>query len=120
MEPLWKTHLAADTAYDTQYHHNPRDEIVSFLNDPPGVVLDIGCGGGATGKLIKAKFPGTRVIGTDRTSAEGWDATERADERPSGEGQHVPRLGVFTEGPPRSRGGRQHNEVDNGTSIRTP
>jgi len=27
--------------------------------------LDIGCGGGATGKLIKEKFPGTRVIGIE-------------------------------------------------------
>jgi trans-aconitate methyltransferase len=29
------------------------------------VVLDIGCGGGATGKLIKEKFPGTRVLGIE-------------------------------------------------------
>src|SRR4030095_3254944 len=65
MEPLWKTHLAQDIAFDPQYHQNPRDEIASFINDPPGVVLDIGCGGGATGKLIKEKFPGTRVIGIE-------------------------------------------------------
>ena len=49
MEPLWKTHLAQDTAFDPQYHENPRDEIASFISDPPGVVLDVGCGGGATG-----------------------------------------------------------------------
>ena len=65
MEPVWKTHLAADTGFDPQYHQNPRVEIASFLNDAPGVVLDIGCGGGATGKLIKEKFPGTRVIGIE-------------------------------------------------------
>ena len=47
------------------YHQNPRVEIASFINAPPGVVLDIGCGGGATGKLIKEKFPGTRVIGIE-------------------------------------------------------
>jgi len=80
MEPLWKTHLAADTAYDTQYHHNPRDEIVSFLNDPPGVVLDIGCGGGATGKLIKAKFPGTRVIGIERNPSAAAHAGQVIDD----------------------------------------
>ena len=61
--PVWKTHLAADAAFDPQYHQNPRVEIVSFVNEPPGVVLDVGCGGGATGRLIKEKFPGTRVIG---------------------------------------------------------
>jgi SAM-dependent methyltransferase len=65
MEPVWKTHLAADTGFDPQYHQNPRVEIASFLNDAPGIVLDIGCGGGATGKLIKEKFPGTRVIGIE-------------------------------------------------------
>ena len=28
-------------------------------------VLDVGCGGGATGRLIKQKFPGTKVIGIE-------------------------------------------------------
>ncbi|TMH28851.1 MAG: class I SAM-dependent methyltransferase [Betaproteobacteria bacterium] len=64
-EPVWKTHLAADSVFDPQYHQSARAEVVSFLNDPPGVVLDVGCGGGATGKLIKEKFPGTRVIGIE-------------------------------------------------------
>jgi len=63
--PVWKTHLATDTVFDPQYHQNARTEIVSFLNEPPGVVLDVGCGGGATGKLIKEKFPGTRVVGIE-------------------------------------------------------
>ena len=66
--PVWQTHLAADLAFDPQYHQNPRVEIASFINAPPGVVLDIGCGGGATGKLIKEKFPGTRVIGIEMNS----------------------------------------------------
>ena len=65
MEPVWKTHLGADVPFDPVYHENPRVEIASFINEPPGVVLDIGCGGGATGKLIKAKFPGTKVIGIE-------------------------------------------------------
>ena len=63
--PVWQTHLASDLAFDPQYHQNPRVEVASFINEPPGVVLDIGCGGGATGKLIKEKFPGTRVIGVE-------------------------------------------------------
>lgn len=62
---LWQTHLGPDVAFDAAYHHNPRTEIASFLNEPPGTVLDIGCGGGATGRLIKQKFPGTRVIGIE-------------------------------------------------------
>ena len=63
--PVWKTHLAADLRVRSQYHQNPRVEIASFINAAPGVVLDVGCGGGATGKLIKEKFPGTRVIGIE-------------------------------------------------------
>ena len=62
---VWQTHLGTDAAFDPVYHTNPRDEIMSFLNEPPGTVLDIGCGGGATGQLIKNKFPGTRVIGIE-------------------------------------------------------
>jgi hypothetical protein len=54
-------HWPPTIAFDPQYHQNPRVEIASFINEPPGVVLDVGCGGGATGKLIKEKFPGTRV-----------------------------------------------------------
>ena len=62
---LWQTHLGPDVAFDTTYHQNPRTEIASFIAEPPGTVLDIGCGGGATGRLIKEKFPGTRVIGIE-------------------------------------------------------
>ena len=65
MEPVWKTHLGTDVPFDPAYHENPRVEIASFINEPPGVVLDIGCGGGAMGKLIKTKFPGTQVIGIE-------------------------------------------------------
>jgi 2-polyprenyl-3-methyl-5-hydroxy-6-metoxy-1,4-benzoquinol methylase len=63
--PLWQTHLGPDVAFDPQYHQNPRSEIASFVAEPPGTVLDVGCGGGATGKLFKEKFPGTRVVGIE-------------------------------------------------------
>ncbi len=65
MTYLWQTHLGTDTPFDPAYHTNPRTEIMSFLTEAPGTVLDIGCGGGATGKLVKEKFPGTRVVGIE-------------------------------------------------------
>jgi trans-aconitate methyltransferase len=74
MSHLWETHLGTQIAFDPAYHQNPRVEIASFINEPPGVVVDIGCGGGATGKLIKEKFPGTRVIGVELNA----DAAEHA------------------------------------------
>lgn len=65
MPHVWQTHLGTDAAFDPLYHTNPRVEIMSFLGEPPGTVLDIGCGGGATGVLVKEKFPGTRVVGIE-------------------------------------------------------
>ena len=62
---VWQSHVGANVAFDPLYHTNPRHEIMSFLRDPPGTVLDIGCGGGMTGELIKRKFPGTPVIGIE-------------------------------------------------------
>ena len=71
---VWQSHLGEDVAFDPLYHTNQRHEIMSFLRDPPGTVLDIGCGGGMTGQLIKQKFPGTPVIGIeiDANAAEHW------------------------------------------------
>jgi 2-polyprenyl-3-methyl-5-hydroxy-6-metoxy-1,4-benzoquinol methylase len=60
----WQSHLGTNT-FDPSYHTNPRVEIMSFLGEPPGTLLDIGCGGGATGVLVKQKFPGTRVVGIE-------------------------------------------------------
>lgn len=68
MSYLWESHLGDETPFNPEYHLSARTEIASFLNEPPGVVLDVGCGGGATGKLIKEKFPGTRVIGIELNS----------------------------------------------------
>jgi SAM-dependent methyltransferase len=62
---VWQTHLGSQSPFDPLYHTNPRIEIMSFLREPPGTVLDIGCAGGATGQLVKQKFPGTRVIGIE-------------------------------------------------------
>ncbi|MBU2844710.1 glycosyltransferase [Acidithiobacillus ferriphilus] len=48
-----------------EYHNHPRPELVHAFFRSPGLVLDVGCGGGATGKLIKEKWPDARVIGMD-------------------------------------------------------
>src|SRR5947207_209454 len=65
MRGLWKTHLGERVAYDPQYHDNARAEIASFVDEAPGLVLDVGCGGGATGRLLKQKFPGARIVGIE-------------------------------------------------------
>lgn len=60
----WQSHLGT-TTFDSSYHTNPRVEIMSFIDEAPGTLLDVGCGGGATGELVKQKFPGTRVVGIE-------------------------------------------------------
>ena len=62
---VWQTHLGNDAPFDPRYHSNPRTEIMNFIAEPPGTVVYIGCGGGATGRLVKEKFPGTRVVGVE-------------------------------------------------------
>jgi len=74
MHKVWKTHLGNEVAYDPQYHDNARVEIASFISEAPALVLDVGCGGGATGRVLKQKFPGTRVVGVESNP----QAAERA------------------------------------------
>ena len=72
MTYLWQSHLGDGAAFDAAYHTKPRTEILSFVSEFPGTVLDVGCGGGATGRLLKEKFPQTRVVGVEanREAAE--------------------------------------------------
>lgn len=77
--PAWKTHLDANAPFDADYHQARRKEIASFFDAPPGVVVDVGCGAGATGRLLKEKFPGTRVIGVERNVHAAAIAREHFD-----------------------------------------
>jgi 2-polyprenyl-3-methyl-5-hydroxy-6-metoxy-1,4-benzoquinol methylase len=79
MSYLWQTHLGTDVSFDSQYHQSERSEIASFFSESPGTVLDIGCGGGGTGKLIKQKFPGTRVIGIELNRHAAEHARQHLD-----------------------------------------
>ena len=80
MRELWKTHLGDSVGYDPQYHDNPRVEIASFISEPPALVLDVGCGGGATGRLLKQKFPGIRVVGIESNAAAAAQARQFLDD----------------------------------------
>ena len=80
MAPIWKTHLGDEVPYDAQYHDNTRVEIASFISEPPALVLDVGCGGGATAKLIKQKFPAAKVVGIERNPQAAERARKFVDE----------------------------------------
>jgi SAM-dependent methyltransferase len=80
MRELWKTHLGDSVGYDPQYHDSPRVEIASFISEAPALVLDVGCGGGATGRLLKQKFPGIRVVGLESNPAAAAQARQCLDD----------------------------------------
>lgn len=66
MAYLWETHLSVSSAdLDPVYHQKPRSEILAVLERPPRRFLDIGCGGGATGGLLKSRYRGTFGIGVE-------------------------------------------------------
>ncbi|MHB1706482.1 MAG: glycosyltransferase [Acidithiobacillus sp.] len=55
-----------DAAKDFQaYHNHPRPELIQSFFRAPGLVLEVGCGGGPTGRLIKEKWPESVVVGMD-------------------------------------------------------
>jgi SAM-dependent methyltransferase len=80
MRSLWKTRLGDSVSYDPQYHDNPRIEIASFVSEPPSLVVDVGCGAGAAGRVLKQKFPGTCVIGVESNPEAAARAREVLDE----------------------------------------
>lgn len=77
--PVWRTHLVPEPPVDDRYHDAARVEIASFFDAPPGLVVDVGCGAGATGALLKRKFPGTRVVGIERNARAADVARGRLD-----------------------------------------
>jgi SAM-dependent methyltransferase len=76
---VWQSHLGSEVAFDAGYHEVSRSDILSFISQPPGTVLDIGCAGGTTGRLVKQKFPGTRVIGIEPNLAAASQARQFLD-----------------------------------------
>jgi trans-aconitate methyltransferase len=69
-EPVWRRHLASASVEASSYHaKRPRSELVDLLPGAPRTLLEIGCGSGLTGRLVKERFPGCRVIGIDINDA---------------------------------------------------
>lgn len=59
------------TRYEEKYEDRPRMELMGLLDVPFRDVLEIGCGAGATGRVIKQQHPGVvyRGIEIDRAAA---------------------------------------------------
>ncbi|MBF0329836.1 MAG: class I SAM-dependent methyltransferase [Nitrospirae bacterium] len=59
-------------SHDVKYGDSPRIEIANLITWIPENILEIGCGTGATGQLLKQKFPNLfyKGIELDKTAAE--------------------------------------------------
>jgi len=77
---VWQRYLGReDVSYQPGYHDNPRTDVVDRLGVVPKCVLEIGCGSGATGKLIKERFPDATVIGVESNLQAADLARKRMD-----------------------------------------
>jgi len=66
MPYLWKSHLAGVSGdLDPIYHQKARSEILPYIDWEPRRILDIGCGGGATGRLLQEHFPNCELYGIE-------------------------------------------------------
>ncbi len=61
------------------YGDVPRTELIELIQEPPEQVLEIGCSSGATGMVIKQKFPDVEYIGMDSNKKLAEIAQTRLD-----------------------------------------
>lgn len=79
-EHVWQRYLGREEVpYQPSYHDNPRIDVVDRLGVVPKCVLEIGCGSGSTGALIKERFPGATVIGVESNLQAADLARKRMD-----------------------------------------
>lgn len=66
--------ISAPLNYNSVYDGEANTDVVSFLNREDKAILDVGCGCGETGGLIKQLFPQAHVVGLSCSPQE----TERS------------------------------------------
>ena len=67
-----KNYLSPLNEKAADYGDNPRRELLEFIREPNGSVLEIGCGRGAFGEIVKKEYPDIHYVGLelDRNAAE--------------------------------------------------
>jgi SAM-dependent methyltransferase len=60
--------------YNDKYGNLPRMDILGLLDFRFGSILEIGCGGGATGQVVKQKYPGVTYCGVEKDAAAAANA----------------------------------------------
>jgi O-antigen biosynthesis protein len=64
---------------DDAYYDRVRGELLDMIEIAPRMVLDVGCGGGATDAELKRRFPGAAVVGIEAVRAAAGRAEQRLD-----------------------------------------
>ncbi len=77
MAHLWQSHLGESGGeIDPAYHLKARTEILPLIDWIPRQILDVGCGAGATGRLLTEKFPGCELYGIELNASAALLAQE--------------------------------------------
>lgn len=71
--------LESNFQADAHYRSDLRHEVVRLIRRPPTFVIDLGCGTGVTGALIKEKYPAATVIGIEAHQPSAEIARSRLD-----------------------------------------
>lgn len=77
---VWQQYLDVPEIEASQYHEVPRVPLLDMMRRPPRVAMDIGCGAGATLRLIKERYPEARTIGIELSRSAGQRAAAIADQ----------------------------------------
>ncbi len=78
-EELSRPRRIVDKGAQATYFLNPRNELLQMLAHEPRVVLDVGCGGGATGAELKRVYPKAVVHGVELSGEAAAYAVARLD-----------------------------------------
>lgn len=76
---LWQQCLDVSDMDASGYHEAAKTHLVDMFHNEPKVVIDIGCAAGATGALIKQRYPQSRVWGFELNKAAAKIASGRLD-----------------------------------------
>lgn len=76
---LWQQFLDVSDIEASGYHEAAKTHLVDMFHNDPKVVIDIGCAAGATGALIKQRFPQSKVWGFELNKAAAKIASSRLD-----------------------------------------
>lgn len=83
MPYVWEALSASGTSTanttDAEYYNSPRTDLIAMVSHTPRNVLDIGCGGGATGAEVKRLHPNARVTGIELSPEPASIAATRLD-----------------------------------------